>query len=113
MSIRLPAAAVTPMLYILFTQHKSLREAHPELAAQADGWEPTSITSGSGKRVRWLCEFRHSWTARVADRVKGSGCPVCANKVVLPGFNDLATTNPDLDLQAVGWDPTKIARGSN
>jgi hypothetical protein len=27
---------------------------------------------------------------------KDHGCPVCANKVVLPGYNDIATTNPDM-----------------
>ena len=33
----------------------------------------------------------------------GTGCPICANKEVLVGYNDLATTNPDL---ASEWHPT-------
>jgi len=33
------------------TSKSSLAETHPELAAQADGWDPTTVTAGSGKRV--------------------------------------------------------------
>jgi len=32
---------------------------------------------------------------------------------VLRGFNDLATTHPDLAKQAYGWDPTKFLAGNN
>jgi hypothetical protein len=30
----------------------------------------------------------------------------------LQGFNDLATTHPELAKEAFGWDPTKVSRGS-
>ena len=40
----------------------------------------------------------------VKTRVEGSGCPVCANRVVKPRENDLAATHPDLAAQ---WHPTK------
>ena len=40
-------------------------------------------------------------------------CPTCIGKVVLKGFNDLATTHPDLAKQAVGWDPTTFTAGSS
>ena len=29
------------------------------------------------------------------------------------GFNDLATTHPELAAQAVGWDPATITKGSS
>ena len=92
---------------------KSLAETHPELAAEADGWDPNAIVAGSGKKVLWKCKFHHNWTARPADRITGKGCPVCINKSVLAGFNDLATTNPELAAQADGWDPTTLTSGSN
>ena len=76
---------------------------HPELASQADGWDPTSVTFGSKKRLRWKCELGHTWQAAVKDRKK-AGCPICAGNEVLAGFNDLATTNPEL---AKEWHPTK------
>jgi hypothetical protein len=40
-------------------------------------------------------------------------CPICIGKVVLKGFNDLATTHPELARQAVGWDPTTYTSGSS
>ena len=34
--------------------------------------------------------------------MEGVGCPYCSNRRVLAGFNDLATTHPDL---AAEWHP--------
>jgi len=42
-----------------------------------------------------------------------SGCAVCSGKQVEKGFNDLATTHPEISKQAVGWDPSEITQGSN
>lgn len=89
-----------------------LATTHPELADEALGWDPTNVASGSDARKAWRCERGHEWTARVNHRTRGSGCPVCANKVILIGFNDLATTNPLLAAEADGWDPTTIQPGS-
>ena len=57
----------------------SLAETHPELAAQADGWEPTTIVSGSGAKRRWRCENGHTWVTSTSHRMSGSGCPSCAD----------------------------------
>jgi hypothetical protein len=88
-----------------------LATTHPDLAAEADGWEPTTTTSGSDRRFGWICKHGHKWTAAVSTRVSGSGCPVCVNKVVVTGYNDLATTHPELAKEADGWDPTKVSFG--
>ncbi len=90
-----------------------LATTNPELALQADDWDPKTIVEGSGKKVKWKCGFGHSWIARPAERIAGQGCPVCSNKTVLVGFNDLATTNPELASQADGWDPTTLTIGSD
>ena len=95
------------------TSKSSLAETHPEIAAQADGWDPTTVTKGSNKRVSWKCGHGHIWIAKPNDRSKGIGCPVCSNKKVLVGYNDLATTNPELAAQADGWDPTTVTTHSN
>jgi hypothetical protein len=95
------------------SKKEPLSVTHPELAAQAHGWDPTTLTQRSNKTVGWKCSFGHSWTARVANRTLGTGCPVCANKSVLVGFNDLATTNPELATEADGWDPTTLTAGSH
>ena len=57
---------------------------------------PDGVTVSSGKKAWWLCEKGHSWEAVVASRSAGCGCPYCAGKKVLPGYNDLLTLRPDL-----------------
>jgi Zn finger protein HypA/HybF involved in hydrogenase expression len=90
----------------------SLAETHPELAAQADGWDPTSLSKGSTKKVAWICKLDHKWQASVNNRSQGSGCPYCSGNKIMIGFNDLASVRPELAAQADGWDPTKLTAGS-
>jgi hypothetical protein len=90
-----------------------LSTTHPELAAQAHGWDPTTVTAGSNMRVSWKCPLDHLWEAVIAKRsLSGRNCPYCSNQAVLAGFNDLATTHPQLAAQAHGWDPRSVTAGS-
>ena len=90
----------------------SIAESHPKLAAQAHGWDPTLVTAGSNDKRAWICEFSHITETRIADKCKGIKCAVCSGRKVLDGFNDLATTRPDIALQADGWDPKTVTYGS-
>lgn len=86
---------------------------HPDLAKEADGWDPKSVIGGSAVSRDWKCHLGHKYKAKVSSRdASNSGCPYCSNQKILTGFNDLATTHPDLAAQADGWDPTKIISGS-
>lgn len=84
---------------------------HPALAIE---WHPTkndvttdTVTAGSHKRITWVCEKGHEWETSVNARVaRNSGCPYCANKKLLKGYNDFATRFPDI---AKEWHPTKNA----
>lgn len=58
--------------------------------------KPTEVSSASNKEILWICENGHEWKARIADRTEGHGCPYCAGQRVWTGYNDLATTHPDL-----------------
>lgn len=86
-----------------------LATTNPELLAQ---WHPTKngkleladLTPGSGKKVWWIDEFGHEWEAVAGTRALGIGCPVCANQALLAGYNDLATTHPELSAK---WHPTR------
>lgn len=85
-----------------------LASRHPELARQwspkNQGLTPNEVLPGSHKMVWWRCEKGHQWQAMVKSRVAGAGCPVCANKKVRAGYNDLTVTHPGLAAQ---WHPTK------
>ena len=88
---------------------------------------PTQYTAGSNKKFWWKCANGHEWRVSINNRTrgiilsgkqKGSQCPYCINQKVQPGFNDLATTHPEI---AKEWNyekngqllPTQITAGSN
>lgn len=74
---------------------------------------PEDVTAGSRKKVWWLQpyddekmgkHFDFEWQAEINSRVKGAGCPYLSGQKVWRGFNDLATTHPELAAQ---WHPIK------
>ena len=76
-----------------------LATVNPKLASEVSPNSKISAkeaTGCSGKKLLWRCKMGHEWLAKVASRLNGENCPYCANAKVLPGFNDLATTNPKL-----------------
>ncbi len=87
-----------------------LTSTHPQLIREWDyennkDITPDEITAGNCKRaIWWVCEKGHHWKAVVYSRVSGTGCPVCAGKQVLSGYNDLVTTDSCL---AREWHPSK------
>jgi hypothetical protein len=91
---------------------KPLSETHPELAKEAHGWDPNLISAGSDKQLEWRCNGGHTWQAVVYSRKYKTNCPYCSNNRVLPGFNDLATTHPELAKEAHGWDPTSVLKNT-
>jgi hypothetical protein len=93
-------------------EKQPLSVTNPELAKEAVGWDPSQYLSQSNKKVSWKCHLGHIWDAVIATRTRGNGCPICGNQQLLPGFNDLATINPDLAKEADGWDPATVFPGS-
>ncbi len=63
----------------------------------AIGLEPQGISYGIHTQAWWKCEKGHLWKAPINHRSIGkTGCPYCANKKILYGFNDLETHFPEL-----------------
>ena len=91
--------------------YNDLATTRPDLASEAQ-FDPTTVTSGTHRKLPWTCTKGHEWEASVVSRTNGAGCPVCASKVVLPGYNDLATTHPHLVTDAL-FDPATVSAGSN
>ena len=101
----------------------SLLETHPNLAKE---WHPTKngdltpadVSKGMHMKVWWMLpyddpetgkHFDFEWEAAIYMRVQGSSCPylVSSNAKVWSGFNDLATTYPEIAAQ---WDGKKNGR---
>ena len=92
-----------------------LNKTHPEIAAQAVGWDPSKVTSADMESRLWRCARGHEWRARASNRAGASktGCPFCSNRRVLKGFNDLLTTHPEIAAEADGWNPDSLTAGSH
>jgi len=86
-----------------------LRTVNPMLAAEWHpakniGVDPSAIAANSHRSVWWRCEKGHEWQATVNSRNSGAGCPVCMERRVAKGENDLAARYPAL---ASEWHPEK------
>ncbi|SER92950.1 zinc-ribbon domain-containing protein [Lachnobacterium bovis] len=87
----------------------NLQADFPDIAKQ---WHPTKngditpdmISAKSKEKYWWLGECGHEWQTQVYVRTTNHGCPYCAGKKVLSGFNDLAFVNPEI---AAEWHPNK------
>ena len=79
---------------------------------------PDAVNEKSTKNVWWKCRTcGYEWKAVVKARVKGGMCPVCAERAVLQGYNDLGTTDPHLlsewDYEKNSkWTPSNVSRNS-
>lgn len=74
---------------------------HPDLNVENT---PATTSVGSNQKVWWLCPKGHPWLDSPAKRASAAHpCPVCINKRLLVGVNDLATTHPEV---AAEWHPT-------
>lgn len=89
-----------------------LTATHSELVKQWDATKndrvPSEFKSTSNFLAHWKDEEGHEWAAKIQARIRPDGtprpCAFCSNQKVLPGFNDLETTNPVL---ASEWDIKK------
>ena len=107
--------------YIFLKGFNDLQTTHPEIASE---WseknlplKPDEVNAKSRKNVWWRCsKCGNEWKSVINDRVKGTVCPVCAEREVLAGYNDLATTDSQLlsewDYEQNKLKPTEVSRTS-
>ena len=98
-----------------FKRGTPLSITHPELAKEADGWDPSRYSMGSEEKLTWKCkEFGDLCVASITSRarkIKPRGCLICVGQKVLVGRTDLLTLVPELAAQAFGgWDPSTVGR---
>lgn len=104
--------------------YNDLATIYPQLATE---WHPvrngillpSEVTGTMDKSVWWRGLCNHEWEASLQARTgQKQGCPYCAGRKALKGFNDLATKHPEL---AQEWNqelngkftPEMFTRGSN
>lgn len=108
--------------YVIKEKENSLATKYPWTIKEWDyerngRLTPYLVSYGSKKKIHWKCpKCGYRWES-VAYTRKKSGCPCCANKVVVKGVNDLMTTHPELTME---WDyekneltPAQVTYGSS
>lgn len=97
--------------HLLITGINDLATTNPALASE---WNyelnkpliPQMVARSANKKVWWTClkNESHVYEASINARDNGkTGCPICASRVIVQGFNDAATHYPQL---AEEWHPT-------
>ena len=102
-----------------------LQSRYPTLSSEfvrdpENGLTPSDVFPGSNRKFFWKCRKKESHPEYLNSpwaRIRGEGCPYCANKRILPGDNDLASQYPNLLAE---WDfekngklsPYQVAPGS-
>lgn len=102
-------------------QGNSLQDVNPDIAAT---WHltkngkltPNDFTSGSGKKVWWMCSSGHEWEASISSRQRSS-CPFCTGRVAFIE-NNITVTHPNLMKEwnyskNINIDPVNIVLGSH
>jgi uncharacterized protein with PIN domain len=92
-----------------------IKQVHPTKNKSLD---ISSLSSGSNKKVWWICDKGHEWEAKVLNRTQGNGCPFCSGRQAIIGENDIFTTNPELKNEwnykkNINVDPKTIKSASN
>ena len=86
-----------------------LATLRPDIAAEWNkekngALTPQMVTLGTIKKIWWTCSLGHEWETTISSRIRGNGCPYCGHQKRLKGFNDMATTDPEM---AADWDYEK------
>lgn len=90
-----------------------LASQRPDLAAELISPGADEVTTVSSVMGTWQCaNHEEPYMSKIRNRVEGRGCPYCAGKRILVGFNDLASVRPDLAAEMLEPDPTTITVGS-
>ena len=82
-----------------------VKEHNTHLLFLLDEWSPANtvtpdeVSRNNNKSFLWRCfdhgNYIHEYETTVSGRVSsGYGCNLCANKIVIAGINDVATTDP-------------------
>lgn len=61
-----------------------------------DNKQLEKATLGSHNKAWWICDKGHSYEQVISSKVKGIGCPVCSNTLIIKGVNDITTTHKNI-----------------
>lgn len=100
---------------------RSLSARYPKVVSiwnyEKNGVSPDDVYAQSNKKFWWKCDKGHEWETTPNHIARGQRCPVCSNKKIVIGINDLCTTHPYLleewDFERNVFNPESVGSGSN
>ena len=95
--------------YLELLEKNSVAALCPDLVKEWDykkngGLSPSSVIAKSSNEYWWKCKHGHSFKRSAYSRYLGSPCPICSNRQLLIGYNDLESQFPDISKE---WDYSK------
>lgn len=79
---------------------KKQTKSHEEFVAEVYKLDPTTTVLGTYVGafvpIDFMCSRNHIYSMRPIEVLHGERCPYCSNRKILVGYNDVATTRPDV-----------------
>jgi len=79
---------------------KSLEDKFPDIASEwsdRNYLKPNQVSYGSGEKYWFICPKGHEYDQKLNSKVFiNAKCPICANRRILKGFNDLESNYSDI-----------------
>lgn len=96
----------------------SQKKSHEQFVAEVYNLDPTVTVLGhyitSWTPIEFMCSKGHIFIMKPIDFLNRRRCPYCSNRKVLVGYNDIATTRPDVaSLMTNSEDSHKYTSGSS
>ena len=78
----------------------SQKKSHEQFVIEVQDLDPTTtvlgVYTGAFTLIDFMCSKGHTYKMRPIDFLHGERCPYCASRKILIGYNDIATTRPDV-----------------
>ncbi len=91
----------------------SLQDKFPEISAEwssSNILSPDQVSPDSRDKYLFICPKRHEYSQTIGSRTRmKTNCPICANRQVLAGYNDVESLYPQLVKE---WSPNNLLKPS-
>lgn len=97
-----------PKCYLDYIEHSKPKKSHEQfvedLLIANNNITVIDAYSGVDNKINFQCSIGHIFQASPGDILQGKGCPYCAGKKVLRGYNDIHTTHPSVGVLLANFD---------
>ena len=90
-------ANISQTLYDFCMEHENKRYLLEEWDYERNEVTPNKIRKSNTNKFWWICKKGHSYSMQIGNRIySNQSCPICSNRRILEGYNDLKHLYPIL-----------------